>query len=59
VIEIISATDEAEKISDAQKWRVDPKSAGTSFVLGDLSTYTYYMSQLGWILSKYFKKIRG
>lgn len=30
----------------AQKWRVDPKVAGPSFVLGDLSTHTYYMSEL-------------
>ncbi|MCM3023734.1 Gfo/Idh/MocA family protein [Heyndrickxia ginsengihumi] len=41
-----SATEEAEKTSEAQKWRVDPKIAGPSFVLGDLSTHTYYMSQL-------------
>jgi predicted dehydrogenase len=41
-----NATDEVEKISDAQKWRVDSKIAGPSFVLGDLSTHTYYMSQL-------------
>jgi predicted dehydrogenase len=41
-----NATDEVEKISDAQKWRVDPKVAGPSFVLGDLSTHTYYMSEL-------------
>ncbi|WP_394236792.1 Gfo/Idh/MocA family protein [Niallia oryzisoli] len=41
-----NATDSAEKASDAQKWRVDPKVAGPSFVLGDLSTHTYYMSQL-------------
>ncbi|MCY8025972.1 Gfo/Idh/MocA family oxidoreductase [Bacillus sonorensis] len=41
-----SATDEVEKTSDAQKWRVDPAIAGPSFVLGDLSTHTYYMSQL-------------
>lgn len=40
------ATDEGEKISAAQKWRVDPAIAGPSFVLGDLSTHTYYMSQL-------------
>lgn len=32
--------------SEGQKWRVDPKIAGPSFVLGDLSTHTYYMSQL-------------
>lgn len=41
-----NATDKAEKTSDAQKWRVDPKIAGPSFVLGDLSTHTYFMSQL-------------
>lgn len=41
-----NATDDPEKSSDAQKWRVDPKVAGPSFVLGDLSTHTYYMSQL-------------
>lgn len=40
------AADEGEKISAAQKWRVDPAIAGPSFVLGDLSTHTYYMSQL-------------
>ncbi|MCY0966458.1 Gfo/Idh/MocA family protein [Parathalassolituus penaei] len=41
-----NATDAVDKISDAQKWRVDPKVAGPSFVLGDLSTHTFYMSQL-------------
>lgn len=41
-----SATDDAEKTSEAQKWRVDPKVSGPSFVIGDLSTHTYYMSQL-------------
>lgn len=41
-----NATDAGDKASDAQKWRVDPKVAGPSFVLGDLSTHTYYMSQL-------------
>lgn len=41
-----SATEDAEKYSDAQKWRVDPKIAGPSFIIGDLSTHTYYMSQL-------------
>lgn len=41
-----NATDGTDKISEAQKWRVDPKVAGPSFVLGDLSTHTYYMSQL-------------
>jgi predicted dehydrogenase len=41
-----SANGEGDKTSEAQKWRVDPKVAGPSFVLGDLSTHTYYMSQL-------------
>lgn len=41
-----SATDEAEKNSDAQKWRINPKISGPSFILGDLSTHTYYMSRL-------------
>jgi len=41
-----NATDEGDKKSEAQKWRVDPKMAGPSFVLGDLSTHTYYMSRL-------------
>lgn len=41
-----NAADEADKHSESQKWRVDPKIAGPSFVLGDLSTHTYYMSRL-------------
>ena len=41
-----SASDSADKFSDAQKWRVDPKIAGPSFVLGDISTHTFYISQL-------------
>ncbi|GAB7533132.1 Gfo/Idh/MocA family oxidoreductase [Pseudomonas sp. 3A(2025)] len=41
-----SATDSADKQVEAQKWRIDPKVAGPSFVLGDLSTHTYYMSRL-------------
>ncbi|MGM7724309.1 Gfo/Idh/MocA family protein [Metabacillus sp. Hm71] len=41
-----NATDQGDKTNDAQKWRVDPKVAGPSYVLGDLSTHTYYMSQL-------------
>ena len=41
-----NATDEADKLSEGQKWRVDPKIAGPSFVLGDLSTHTFYMSHL-------------
>ncbi|MFC5589928.1 Gfo/Idh/MocA family protein [Sporosarcina soli] len=41
-----AATDENDRKSEGQKWRVDPKIAGPSFVLGDLATHTYYMSQL-------------
>lgn len=41
-----NSTDESDKNSEGQKWRVDPKIAGPSFVLGDLSTHTYYMSRL-------------
>jgi len=41
-----SASDSADTFSDAQKWRVDPKIAGPSFVLGDISTHTFYISQL-------------
>ncbi|MDR1901509.1 MAG: Gfo/Idh/MocA family oxidoreductase [Treponema sp.] len=40
-----NSAEESDKV-DAQKWRVDPKTAGPSFVLGDLSTHTYYMSRL-------------
>ena len=32
--------------AEGQKWRVDPKKSGPSFVLGDLSTHTFYMSEL-------------
>lgn len=39
-------SEKADKDNAAQKWRVDPKIAGPSFVIGDLSTHTYYMSQL-------------
>ncbi|WP_017346356.1 Gfo/Idh/MocA family protein [Pantoea sp. A4] len=41
-----SANEAADKFSDAQKWRVDPKIAGPTFVLGDISTHTFYLSQL-------------
>lgn len=41
-----SANESADTFSDAQKWRVDPKIAGPSFVLGDISTHTFYISQL-------------
>lgn len=36
----------ADVKAEGQKWRVDPKKAGPSFVLGDLSTHTFYMSEL-------------
>ena len=32
--------------SEGQKWRVDPKKAGKGFVLGDLSTHTFYLSEM-------------
>ena len=41
-----SSNESADKFSDAQKWRIDPKIAGPSFVLGDISTHTFYISQL-------------
>ena len=37
---------EADVKAEGQKWRVDPARVGRSFVLGDLSTHTFYMSQL-------------
>ncbi len=40
-----NANESADKF-EAQKWRVDPKIAGPSFVLGDISTHTFYISQL-------------
>ncbi|NDL66438.1 Gfo/Idh/MocA family protein [Anaerotalea alkaliphila] len=40
-----NATD-TESANASQKWRVDPKVAGKAFVLGDISTHTYYMSRL-------------
>lgn len=41
-----NANDSVDKFSEAQKWRVDPNIAGPSFVLGDISTHTFYISQL-------------
>ncbi len=32
--------------SEAQKWRTNPATSGSTFVLGDISTHTYYMSQV-------------
>ena len=37
---------EGDVKSEGQKWRVNPAKVGKAFVLGDLSTHTYYMSQL-------------
>lgn len=36
----------AEETNSAAKWRVDPKISGPSYVLGDISTHTYYISEL-------------
>lgn len=35
-----------DRVAEGQKWRVNPKMAGRSFVLGDLSTHTFYMHRL-------------
>jgi len=35
-----------EQDNSAAKWRVDPKISGPSYVLGDLSTHIYYISEL-------------
>ena len=32
--------------SEAQKWRTNARTSGPTFVLGDISTHTYYMSQV-------------
>ncbi|EJK79890.1 Gfo/Idh/MocA family protein [Rhizobium sp. AP16] len=32
--------------SDAQKWRINPATSGPTFVLGDIGTHIYYMSQI-------------
>lgn len=37
---------EGDQKNPSQKWRVDPNVSGKSFVIGDLSTHTYYMSNL-------------
>ncbi len=37
---------EADVKAEGQRWRVDPSKVGKSFVIGDLSTHTFYMSQL-------------
>ena len=35
-----------DKEAEGQRWRVDPAKSGPSFVLGDLSTHTFYMSEM-------------
>ncbi len=35
-----------EANSDAQKWRVDPRFAGPSFVLGDLATHPLFLAEI-------------
>lgn len=32
--------------SDAVKWRTNPKTAGSTFVLGDIGTHLYYLSEI-------------
>jgi predicted dehydrogenase len=32
--------------SEAQKWRTNPRTSGPTFVLGDLATHTWYISQV-------------
>ena len=32
--------------SEAQRWRTDPKTSGPTFVLGDIGTHLYYLSEI-------------
>ncbi len=32
--------------ADAAKWRTDPKTSGPTFVLGDIGTHLYYLSEI-------------
>ena len=32
--------------SEAQKWRTNPKTSGPTFVLGDIGTHLYYLSEI-------------
>ena len=41
-----NCNDYADTHSESQAWRVNPAKSGPSFVLGDLSTHTFYMSTL-------------
>lgn len=40
-----NAADDAQA-SEALKWRTDPRTAGPTFVLGDIGTHLYYLSQV-------------
>ena len=40
------ADPEGDTKNPSQQWRVNPKISGDTFVIGDLSTHTIYMSQL-------------
>ncbi|ATA23353.1 oxidoreductase [Brenneria goodwinii] len=35
-----------EKNAESTRWRVDPKMAGPSYVLGDVGTHPYYLSEV-------------
>ncbi len=35
---------DGDHLSEAQAWRVNPKTSGSTFVLGDLATHTFYMA---------------
>lgn len=37
---------DGETLSEAQQWRTNPKTSGPTFVLGDLATHTFHMSQM-------------
>ncbi|MCL6446434.1 MAG: Gfo/Idh/MocA family oxidoreductase, partial [Alicyclobacillus sp.] len=39
-------SDAVEEHNPSTKWRVDPKMAGPSYVLGDLGTHTFYLSEI-------------
>ena len=39
-------SDEVEAQNPATRWRVDPKLAGPSYVLGDVGTHPYYLSEV-------------
>lgn len=37
---------DGEQLSEAQAWRTNPATSGPTFVLGDLATHTFHMSQM-------------